>query len=36
MSDMTNDFILAIDRDTPCGDIHIHYEDDDEKDDDND
>ena len=33
MSDMTNDFTLDIDLDTPFGDIHIH---DDEKDDDND
>ena len=36
MSDMTNDFILDIDVDTPFGDIHIHYDDNGEKDDDND
>ena len=36
MSDMTNDFILDIVLDTPFGDIHIHYDNDGEKDDDND
>ena len=36
MSGMTNNFILDIDLDTPFGDIRIHYDDDDEKNDDND
>ena len=36
MSDMTNNFILDIDLDTPFGDIRIHYDDNGEKDDDND
>ena len=36
MSDMTNNFILDIDLGTPFGDIRIHYDDDDEKNDDND